>query len=89
MQNPRYFASAIQEMDNKCFFIYKGFVDAIKEVIPSYDPFGETEVSFSEWKKIGQIIQQKDEKSKEIYKEADKWLEDVFKTNECFTILGL
>ena len=34
----------------------RGFVDAIMEVIFTYDPFGETEISLEMWKKIGQVI---------------------------------
>lgn len=67
----------------------KGFEDAIRAVIPTYDPCGETEVSFEEWKKIGRIIKQMDECSQELYQEADAWLKDVFKEYECFTILGI
>ena len=52
-------------------FENKGFVDAIVEVIPTYDPFGETEISLEEWEKIGLNI--KDEISQEIYCEADIW----------------
>ena len=39
--------------------------------------------------KIGQVIKEKDENSKEIYQEADVWLNDVFKEYECITILGI
>lgn len=70
-------------------FKNRGFVDAITEVIPTYDPFGVTEISFEMWKKIGQVMKEKDESSKELYQEADVWLKDVFEEYECFTILGL
>ena len=66
-----------------------GFVDAIIDIIPTYDPFGETEITADEWKKIGNLILTKDEKSQEIYFEANEWLEDVFKEYNCFTILGI
>ena len=66
-----------------------GFVDAIYEIIPTYDPFGETEISVDEWKEIGKLILLKDEKSQEIYNEASQWLEDVFRNYSCFTILGI
>ena len=66
-----------------------GFVDAIIDIIPTYDPFGETEITADEWKKIGNLILTKDEKSQEIYFEANEWLEDVFKKYNCFTILGI
>ena len=67
----------------------KGFEDAIMEVIPTYDPFGETEVSIEAWEKIGQIIREKDERSQELYQEANVWVTDVFKEYDCFTILGI
>lgn len=35
------------------------FIDAILEVVPSYNPFGETEISNVEWKAIGQFIELK------------------------------
>ena len=58
-------------------FKNQGFVDAVMEVIPTYDPFGETEISPEIWKKIGQVIKEKDERAKELYDEADVWLKDV------------
>ena len=70
-------------------FKIQGFVNAVMEVIPTYDPYGETEISLEIWKKIGQVIKEKDEKSKELYREADVWLNDVFKEYECITILGI
>lgn len=70
-------------------FKNQGFVDAVMEVIPTYDPFGETEISPEIWKKIGQVIKEKDERAKELYDEADVWLKDVFKEYECITILGI
>ena len=66
-----------------------GFVDAITEVVPNYDPFGETEISVDEWKEVGKLILSKDKKSQEIYYEANKWIEDVFEKYTCFTILGI
>ncbi len=73
------------------FIILKnqGFADAIAEVIPTYDPYGITEISHNQWKKIGEVIKNKDKNSQEIYYEADKWLKDVFTTHNCFTILGI
>ena len=70
-------------------FKNQGFVDAVIDVIPTYDPFGETEITHEIWKKIGQVIKEKDEKSKELYQEADVWVNDVFKEYECITILGI
>lgn len=70
-------------------FKNQGFVEAVKEVITTYDPYGETEISLETWEKIGQIIIEKYEGSKELYQEADVCLNDVFKEYECFTILGI
>ena len=70
-------------------FMFDGFVDAIVEVIPTFDPFGETEISIEEWNEIGKIILTKDQKSQAVFNEANEWLKDVFKAYTCFTILGL
>ena len=66
-----------------------GFVEAIVCVIKEYDPFGETMISIEQWRRIGEIVQSKDDKAKELYKEADQWLKEVFETYDCFTILGI
>lgn len=79
--------------DNSIFLnddvLCKDFVDAIMEIIPSYDPYNATKITISQWKKIGEIIVNKDLKSQEIYNEADAWLNTVFTTYDCFTILGI
>ena len=66
-----------------------GFVEAIIEVIPTYDPFGEIEISVLEWQEIGTRMPKKDTVSQEQYQEANDWLEDVFRQHKCFTILGI
>ena len=69
---------------------FDGFADAIIEIVPYYDPFGETEISIEQWNKIEEQIKAKDIKSQEVYYEADQWLRDeVFPKYKCFTILGL
>ena len=70
-------------------FEHREFVQAIKMVVPHYDPYNETEINKDEWIKIGNIIQNADKESKEVYNEANKWLEQVFLKYDCFTILGL
>ena len=70
-------------------FLNPGFVDAIIEVIPSYDPFGETEISLEEWENIGLVIKNQDDNSIELYNEADVWLREAFKEYGCFTIIGI
>ena len=66
-----------------------GFVEAIIEVIPTYDPFGEIEISVLEWQEIGTRVLKKDTVFHEQYKEANNWLEGVFQKHQCFTILGI
>ena len=65
------------------------FIDAILKVVPSYNPFGEIEISNVEWKAIGQFIELKSTTVREIYFEADEWLQEVFTEYDCFTILGI
>jgi len=66
-----------------------GFVEAIIEVIPTYDPFGETEISVLEWNEIGKKVLEKDITSQEQYKEANDWCARVFQEYKYFTILGI
>ncbi len=73
----------------KNFGKFDGFIDAIKEVVPIYNPFGEIEISIKEWTEIGKIILTKDSLSQEVYNEANEWLTGVFAQYACFTILGL
>ncbi|HEY8390362.1 MAG TPA: hypothetical protein VIL26_05370 [Clostridia bacterium] len=87
--------------DNKTFWrddsiflhddlMYKaeGFELSLIEVV-NFNAFGETEITLSQWRKIGEIVLDKDITSQEVYKEADIWAQKVFKEYECFTILGL
>lgn len=66
-----------------------GFVEAIKEVEPNYDPYGVTEISAKQWKEIGRLVINKDNGSIALYQEADRWLKKVFREYDCFTILGI
>lgn len=40
-------------------FKNQGFVDAVIDVIPTYDPFGETEITHEIWKKSGRLLKRK------------------------------
>ena len=63
---------------------------AILVVLPTYDPFGGTEVYPAQWEEIGRIVRQKDNKEAiELYSEADAWVQAVFSSFGCFTILGI
>ena len=71
-------------------FTVSGFEEAIIEVIPTYAPFGETEVYPEQWREIGKIVQRKQEaEAFDLYLEADEWAQSVFSSYECFTILGI
>ena len=65
------------------------FVDSILDIIPNYDYFGETEISYVQWKQIGEVVKTKNVMAQEIYSEADSWLIKVFEKYPCFTILGI
>lgn len=65
------------------------FNNAILSVLPEYDPYAITEISADQWKEIGNVMIHKDNKNQEIYIELNRWLQDVFQTMDCFTILGL
>lgn len=67
----------------------KDFEDSLIEVIPGYDPNGYTEVSIDEWLKIGQIVNQKDVFAREIYQDADMWVQLACAECGCITILGI
>ena len=51
-------------------FEHRGFVEAIKMVVPHYDPYKETEINKDAWIKIGNVMQNADTESKEVYYEA-------------------
>ena len=54
-------------LDDNILYEHLGFEDAIIEIIPDYDPFGETEISSEQWRAIGIAIKQKDCSSIELY----------------------
>ena len=71
-------------------FEMTNFEEAIIMVIPSYNPFSETEVYPIQWEQVGRVLRQKqNSEAMELYLEANDWVQDVFSTFECFTILGL
>lgn len=66
------------------------FTEAIAAVLPSYDPFGETEVYPEHWQQIGdRIYKAGDKQAIELYCEANEWVQDTFATHGCFTIIGI
>lgn len=67
----------------------RDFEDAIKEIIPGYDPDGVTEMSVDEWIEIGKVVDQKDILAREIYQDANMWVQLACVECGCVTILGI
>lgn len=65
----------------------KDFEEAIKEVITCSSTDGYTEVSVDDWIKIGQIVDQKDIFAREIYQDANMWVQLACAECGCITIL--
>lgn len=74
-------------IDDNVLYANRNLVDAIIKVIPTYDPFDETEINREQWIQIGELIT--DPQSREVYDEAAAWLSSVWDEYGCFTILGL
>lgn len=74
-------------IDDNILYKNHELVDAIKTVIPAYDPYGVTEISKAQWIEIGKLLT--DTHSKELYEEANGWLDTIWNEHSCFTVLGL
>lgn len=46
-------------LHDNVLFKNQGFEDAVMEVIPTYDPFGETEIFLEIWKKSDRLLKRK------------------------------
>ncbi|MBQ2816382.1 MAG: hypothetical protein IJF16_00470 [Clostridia bacterium] len=66
-----------------------GLVKALKSVIPNYDPLNVTKIERWQWERAGELIDNADPLSKEVYLEADAWARAVFLEYPCFTVLGI
>lgn len=67
----------------------KGLIEALCDAVPGYDVYGKSIVTPEQWREVGMLIQSKDRESQIAYAEADSWAQDVFKSFDCFTIIGL
>lgn len=76
-------------LDDEVLRDHLGFYRALKTAIPNYDPYDNIEVSKDQWVAVGEAIPADDTGSLDLYAEADQWLQSVFETHGCFTILGL
>lgn len=61
----------------------------ITSVVPSYDPFGITEISRGQWSVIVDKAKDIGGEVNGVILEADKWAVKVFAEYDIFTILGL
>lgn len=68
---------------------YKEIESFIFKVNPTYDPYGETEISKAQWEQIEKLALAKGGISELIVKEAEAWMHDTFRKHNVFTILGL
>ena len=66
-----------------------GFEKLLKETLPHYDAYAETEVSRKQWNAIMQRARELGGELQEAVEEADTWIRAELGEEECFTILGL
>ena len=76
-------------IDDNDLWAVKGLMDALCDAVPGYDVYGKTIVTPEQWREVGALIQSKDRENQIAYAEADSWAQEVFKTHDCFTIIGL
>ena len=67
----------------------KGFETALADTAKDYNPFGDTVITPEVWEEIGSKIPTADTISRELYAEADEWVQKIFHSHGCFTILGI
>ncbi|MDO4740761.1 MAG: hypothetical protein Q4A66_08855 [Eubacteriales bacterium] len=66
-----------------------GFWRALAGAIAGYDPFAAVAVSRKEWETVGALIDPGDDVAREMYREANEWVESAFASHGRFTILGI
>ena len=76
-------------LDDNVLYLAEGYDLALNIVLHGYDLSGVTEISARDWHKIGEIVRQQGGMSLELYEEIDRWAADVFKSTDCFTIIGI
>lgn len=95
-----YFEFQKGEYDNRCWKIDSINIsegvwneyelsDLFKKAIPDFDYYGVTRVSLKQWKKILKICVNKRHKSVCVINDMKDWVNECFKSFDCFTICGL
>lgn len=67
----------------------ESLAEALLAVIPNYAPYGVAEVTHAQWEAVGARTEAAGGTAAELYREADAWAQEVFRTHDCFTILGI
>lgn len=70
--------------------VYEHGLDTLLlQVIPEFDPFGETRVTAGDWKTIRALAAEIGGTVYELVCDADNWIRETFSEYTTFTILGL
>lgn len=72
-----------------CQFHSTGLATIIAEVIPQYDPYGETAVKKQDWDIIAKKATEAGGEAYAVVEEAAEWIKQNFLRHKVFTILGL
>ena len=65
------------------------FVELIRKYVPSYDYYGETEITLKQWQQIKNEGLLTADKTADIINQAENWMAETFKEHKVFTILGI
>lgn len=68
---------------------HKGFIDALRQVLPDYDPYGEVTINRKQWELIGRQAENQGSDVIELFAEANDWAATAFCQYETITILGI
>lgn len=71
------------------WMILLGLDTVILSIVDDYNPYGETEINEQQWKMIVQKAGEAGGHLLEAIQEITPWMENNFRKNEVFTLLGL
>ncbi|MCM1298404.1 MAG: hypothetical protein NC203_11695 [Firmicutes bacterium] len=70
-------------------FYDTGLYAVLKAAVPSFDRYGVTEVDKKCWKRIKALAEREGGAAEAAVAEMSDWVEENFKTEEIFTVLGI
>ncbi|MBE5859147.1 MAG: hypothetical protein E7301_03350 [Butyrivibrio sp.] len=76
-------------LDDDILIMNLGFYEALKNAVPTYDRYHGTAFSMEDWENVRKYIPDSDITSLELYAEADVWVQENFKRENRFTIIGI